>query len=478
MNVRARPLATALLALAATLLLANCGGSGVGQDGTGAEPNTYSSGVVSGFGSVIVNGVHFDVGGAEISLDGTSGRAQSDLRVGMVVAVTARLGADGSTGTATRLAHESLLRGSVVDRPDSRTLRVLGQTVSLDDTTVLEGADDESELVAGSVVRVSGLRAPDGSLKATWVKRESSGGELQLAGYITGKNGSIVQLAGLSVDTSVATFDGVSASTLAPGQLVRVVLQAAPVSGAAVATRLRLIDTSVRASLRKQQLQGIVANWNAAAGRFTVDERAVRVSASTQFDPSAGLSNLANGTRVSLSGTLADDLVIDADRVRIVPSILTGYARGKVASVDVSGARFTLFGSPGVEVRLRADTLLNDTSVVGGLLKVSNLVVGDEVLVLGQANGSRIDAVLTTRLASTLGSAVAGPVSAWSSTGLTLLGLTISTPPGTNFFDATGQAMTASAFLASLNANDIIRVQGVYNTSTNVLIAVNVRRVP
>ena len=84
----AQRLSAVLSAWLAVLMLGSCGG--VGQDGTGAAPDTQSTGVVSGFGSVIVNGIHFDVSGAQISIDGVPGAAQTDLRVGMVVTVTLR----------------------------------------------------------------------------------------------------------------------------------------------------------------------------------------------------------------------------------------------------------------------------------------------------------------------------------------------------------------------------------------------------
>src|SRR5205085_9845313 len=52
------------LAFAAALLaavVAGCGG-GVDSGGTGAQPTSFASGPITGFGSVIVNAVHYDDG--------------------------------------------------------------------------------------------------------------------------------------------------------------------------------------------------------------------------------------------------------------------------------------------------------------------------------------------------------------------------------------------------------------------------------
>jgi Domain of unknown function (DUF5666) len=474
MKSLARRLSAALGALvAAGLLLASCGG--VGEDGSGAAPpDTLTTGVVNGFGSVIVGGVRFDVSGADIVVDGAAGRSQADLRVGMVVEVTGTLAADGASGGATRVVYESLLRGTIDDLPAARTVRVLGQSVVIDDTTVFAGAAGADDLRAGDRLQVSGFRSPDGSLKATFVSRESGTGDLQLTAFVTSVAGNIVRLAGLDVSIANATLVGVTAPSLAPGQLVRAVLQAPPVAGAAVATRLTLIDTRLSDALRKLQVQGIVAQWDAAAGQFKLNGLTVQVNANTQYQDGT-VADLANGARVEVSGAFSSSQLLTADKVRIVSGMLSGYGRGRVTAVNVAEKRFNLLDIPGIDIRLRAGTLLNDNSLAGGVLRLDNLAVGDEVFVLGRANGARIDAELVTRLPRiTPGSGVAGPVTNVNGATLTILGTTVAAN-GANFFDAQGQPETQSAFLVALRLTDEVRAEGSY--SAGVLAALNVRRV-
>ena len=445
-----RPMAfTVALALAMPLLLASCGG--VGEDGSGAAPpDTRTTGVVNGFGSVVVNGIHFDVSGADIALDGVAGRSQGDLRVGMVVEVTGSVSADGTTGKATRLVYESLLRGTIDTLPAARTVAMLGQRVSTDDTTVFEGVDGADQLRAGDRLQISGFRDPDGSLRATWVSRESGAGEPQLTGFVSTVAGSVARVAGLDVELAGATLEGVTLATLSTGQLVRVALQAPPVAGAATATRLRLIDTRLPDALRKLQLQGIVAQWDAAVGRFTINGQPVLVGAGTQLQGGT-LSDVSTGTRVEVSGTLNNDRALVADKLRFLGGVLTGYGRGKVTAVNVAGRQFNLLDIPGVEVRVRVDTLLNDTAVIGGVLRLDNLNVGDEVLVLGRSTGNRIDAELVQRLPRlSPGAGVGGPVSAVAGTALTVLGVSVATGAATTFFDLQGAPVSPSAFLAAL----------------------------
>ena len=461
------------------LLVASCGG--VGQDGTGATPDTQTTGVINGFGSVIVNGIHFDVTRAQITLDGAAGGAQGDLRVGMVVSVTGLVAADGSTGTATRLVYESLLRGSIDETPGAISLRVLGQRIHVDQTTVFAGAAGTGELRLGDRLQVSGFRDADGSLRATWVQRESGAGTPQLTGFVSAVASNTLLVAGLSIDISRATLQGFGASLPAPGQLVRVVLEAAPVAGTAAASRVSLIDVGIPAEVRKQQLQGIVTLWDAGAGRFVLDGfgglggQPVQVDAATQFSDGTA-ADLANGKRVEVRGTRGIDGVLKAERLAFYRSVLSAYGRGKVTAVDVAGKRFNVLDLPGVEVRLRNGTLLDDSSVLGGVLSLSNLLVGDEVLVLGRANGDRIDADLVQRLPRiTPGAGVGGAVSRIAGATLTILGTTVNVN-GADFFDLQGNAQTQAAFLAALQQNELVRAEGLY--AAGVLTARTVRRVP
>ena len=456
-------------------LLLGCGG--VGQDGTGAAPESQSTGVINGFGSVIVNGIRLDVTGAQISVDGTPGATQADLRVGMVVSVTGSLNADGSSGTARLLAYESLLRGTVDEEPGTLSLRVLGQRVQIDPTTVFAGASGTGELRRGDRLQVSGFRNPDGSLRATWVQRESGSGSLQFTGFVSAVAGNTLTMAGLGIDISRATQAGFGGVPPSPGQLLRVVLEAAPVAGIAAASRITLIDTRTPDGVRQQQLQGIVSQWDAATGRFLLNGlggQAVQVGAATQFQDGT-LADLANGKRVEVLGTRGSDGVLQAERLEFYRDLLTAYGRGRVTAVDVSGQRFNVLDVPGVEVRLRVGTLLDDSSLLGGVLSLANLQVGDEVLVLGRANGSRIDADLVQRLPRiTPGAGVGGPVSQIAGTLLTVLGTAVNTN-GANFFNVQGQAVTQAAFLAALQPGDMVRAEGVY--SAGALAAVTVRRV-
>src|SRR5690349_10437722 len=72
----------------ALLVVAGCGGDGgVDSGGTGASPQSFASGPITGFGSVIVAGVHFDESSAQVQDADGNTRPASGLQLGMTVDV-------------------------------------------------------------------------------------------------------------------------------------------------------------------------------------------------------------------------------------------------------------------------------------------------------------------------------------------------------------------------------------------------------
>lgn len=91
-----------VVALSAALLIASCSNSDAPARPVPlqlATSDIVSVGTISGFGSVVANGIEFSSDSATVLMDGEPGSV-SNLRVGMVVAITA--GASKTGGTARR----------------------------------------------------------------------------------------------------------------------------------------------------------------------------------------------------------------------------------------------------------------------------------------------------------------------------------------------------------------------------------------
>ncbi|KPF68744.1 hypothetical protein IP84_08985 [beta proteobacterium AAP99] len=447
-------LATAVTAL--TLLVA-CGGAdaptrlaGGGEDGTGAPPDSAASGVITGFGSVIVNGVRWDTSSADIAVNGVRNRRQDDLRVGMVVTVLGRRDSATTSGRAVEVVFDNLLQGSVEAPLAASTLRVAGQAVLVNSDTQFEGAADAASLRLGDRVQISGFRERAGVIRATWIGVLSAVNAIELTAPITAVGAGSIQAAGLTIDTRAAQLVDVPAGGLAAGQWARIVLSGPPVAGTATATRVRVLSGSFLPSVINVQLQGLVDDYNAGAGTFEINDRPVRLTASTRFVDGTR-ANLADNARVEVRGVVTGGAV-QADEVRFLPDLLGASARGPVALVEAANNRFLMFSATGLEVRINSDTLLVDGLNPAGSLSLASLTAADDVLVLGRGSasgsgGGRIDARVVQRLLRGGEAGVDGEITAASGTRLAVLGVPVELS-GAVTLNAAGQPITQAEFLA------------------------------
>ena len=221
-----------LRALFVTLALVGCGG-GADSGGTGVTPQSYASGPITGFGSVIVNGVRFDDRGASVTDDEGTPRSRDDLRLGMTTEVRGSAitvdGSGASVSTATSIAFGSDLLGPAdsVDVPGNR-LVLLGQGVDIGATTVLEdiGTGGLASIAAGDVIEVYALYdAATGRYTATRVERKGAVATYRLRGIVSQLD-TVARAFNIGSERiSYATFAGNLPAALANGNFVRVKMQ-------------------------------------------------------------------------------------------------------------------------------------------------------------------------------------------------------------------------------------------------------------
>ena len=145
-------------------------------------------GPVSGFGSVIVNGVQFDTAAAIVTMDDEPGTV-SDLRIGMIVSIGGTIDSDTGLAHASEISFVDDAEGPItsMDRA-AGSFVVLGRTVFVDELTVFEGTTFE-DLEVGHVVEVSGLWKHQQQIQAAFVRHVANqfmvGMTMQVKGEIT-----------------------------------------------------------------------------------------------------------------------------------------------------------------------------------------------------------------------------------------------------------------------------------------------------
>ena len=290
------------LALLASALSA-CGGGGInlaalpGTGGTGI----VAEGSISGFGSVILNGIKFDdtqasAAGA-VLVDGAS-VTSAELRLGMVAAVRGeRSLAAPTTGTATSIEVWSVARGTVSDLSDlsvsklAGTFNVAEMKVRTTANTVLDGINADAPWADGMSVVVWGLQATaDASTwTATRVARVAASPDWVLSG--------MVKLEDDGVYLNDLLLTGAALTGLQQGTLVRVQGRFTDSDEMAVSSVKVLAATSYAPSTGSElTLEGYVStalvNGRFGLGQWVVDASALSSTA-----------QIVVGAEVSVTGT-------------------------------------------------------------------------------------------------------------------------------------------------------------------------------
>ena len=104
-----QPIKKLLITFIVGLVVLSCGSGG---QYAGIDRGGYTSGSVSGFGSVWLNGERYDIDSAAIEVNGQPG-FEVDLAVGQVVVVRSQLADDEVTLVAESVSYESNLQGPV-----------------------------------------------------------------------------------------------------------------------------------------------------------------------------------------------------------------------------------------------------------------------------------------------------------------------------------------------------------------------------
>lgn len=334
------------LALAAALAVMGCGGGGGGDTTALESPAAYTAGPISGFGSIIVNGVRFDDSAATVGDDDNVSRSRSELKLGMMVAVDSGAVANAS-GRALHVRFHTVALGPVeAVNAGAGTLTVLGQAVQTTTTTVFgDGLSGGlASLAPGQVVSVHGLwDAAASAYVATRIETKSNAPLYRLRGNLANLDttAKTFTLGSAVIDYSAATLP---ATALANGQRVRVTLQPTAVNGRWVATMVRAHDDNRPGDGSHFHVRGSITAFTSATA-FTVNDLPVDATNAVFDDGTAGV---VLGARVEVEGQVVNGVLVaskvelesrhgDDDRHKF-------ELHGAITSIDTTAKTFVLRG--------------------------------------------------------------------------------------------------------------------------------------
>lgn len=351
-------LAKSTLATAIALTIVACGPDGGSLAGIGGS-GYVSSGSVSGFGSVFVNGVEFETDGATFDIDGESG-TQDDLAIGMVVRVNGTINDDGITGTASSISFDDELQGPVaapiiydIDGVTG-TFTILGIKVIIDSSSTT--FDISSGIILPPVpafgfdtiavnnnVEVSGFFNTSGDLQATRVELKDitfdPGSIVEVEGVISNLNNTTFNLGGLIVNASSATLDDLP-DGLADGLLVEVKGSYDVELNTITASKVEAEDNSAE-DTDEFELEGIITDYDATNKTFKIGGINIDASNAT-LEPDSLV--LDDDVHVEVEGAIINGVLI-ATEVESEGGDIKVHA--SVTTVDLATNTFKVRPVPG-----------------------------------------------------------------------------------------------------------------------------------
>lgn len=480
----------AALALLVPLALTSCGGgigstAGGGTGGTGVGP-------VTGFGSVIVNGVRYgDTGIDNTNFFDGHGRTKADLKVGMMVAVSGSInGTDGTADNITVLRHvDGPMDDNSVD-PAAGRLKVMGQDVVVDASTVFDnGIASLAELrtlqganVNHPELEVHGSADNNGVIHATyilkWFDDRVAGREVQVRGTVAGLNPAArtfsigrktvdySALAGIPAGVDNASFVEAKGALRALDNVL-------------VATSVKLEDAAGgQPSGSRAEVEGYINRVLVPGASFELigpngTQSVTWTTGTTAFTGGTG-ADIRAGVMIEVEGTRKTGGVLAATKIAIRRA---SNVRLESIVTSVTSTSLTVFGKT---VKVDALTQYKDSRDNLQVFGQANIAVNDHVKVSAYLDNTSAPASIVATRVERIDSftqndrhilqGAVGSIDSPVGPGLTILGIRVNTfdPPGTRFLraDETEFAMRED-FFAAIAVGDIVKARGNQASPTN-----------
>lgn len=389
---------TMLAATSSALILASCGSGGGGGGTTASQGSSTASGTVTGFGSVIVDGVRFDDRGTVAGIEGDDDTVtNTELKIGQSVEIQY----DGAL-KAKQIRVNPEIKGviSAIDTA-AGTMTVLGMTVAINTNpgsgpiTVFEAPYTFAAAKQGDGVEIYGILKTDATgktiVQATRVEKKTLGNVYKLRGRVSllSTGASTFRLGELTINYQNARVLPTPASIFNGADVIVFLPSSSTFTGGAVnATTVKVKNHREESEDKEAQLRGVVSNLIVGAKTFMLDGFSIDASQAKFDHAGKSFADLANGSYVRVKGVFQTDGSVKAKSValRSVEIENDGEVElhGSILNF-VSSASFTVRGmtidAANVPLKCPVGTVLqNDLQVkVEGTLAADGSVKAKEI---------------------------------------------------------------------------------------------------
>lgn len=405
-------------------IIASFGLTGCLKSNSDPSPETVSlnkttTGVITGFGSVFINGVEYETDTAAVSIDGVPNTNNVDrdagLKLGMVVTLSGD--AAGGAGTAVSIEFNDEVEGMVTEIPgvDATTgaptgaLKILGTTIITDEDTIFESnvADisTRDQIEIGHIIEVSGYSAGDGVVWATRLELKKKALELndevELTGLVSGLTDTTFSIGDMVISYLPENLDA-DITTLADGMLVEV--KSLGLDGDILVAKKIELKSQDKKSVKHDgdddevEVEGVITSSVdfLTTNTFDVNGSTIIFDINTRFVH--GTKNtITDGYKVKVKGA------VDANGDFVAQTIVfkpTGDIKmaGPITSADVVANTVNMFG---LTVHLENSTTVEDDTdaKIKYLFGADDLSIGDwlEIKAYKNSNGELVATKMTRK---------------------------------------------------------------------------------
>jgi hypothetical protein len=285
-----------VIAVLSSHLLIACGGSNtIKQTSAPVSPVTpppsdalvIKSGIVTGFGSIYVDGQRFLSDNAQFTVNGQEGQSIDSLKVGMKISMGVQYSDDDQSPHLTHVLYDNDIEGVItaIDRNNKR-IDVAGTTVFYNDLTHFIDVTEMS-LSVDDRIEVSGYINGNSVFIATYIEIDD---DLQNndSEYTSGIVSNLYTaqqtftLQSLTVDYSAA-----SVSAFGNGDKVKV--EGNIIDGVFIASEVEITDEWYESelsenSITRVELEGIVSAFDQSAMRITINGLTYTLAPNVEFE--------------------------------------------------------------------------------------------------------------------------------------------------------------------------------------------------
>jgi len=423
-------------------------------------------GPITGFGSVISNGLAFGTDSATVLIDGEPGTV-GDLRIGMTVSILGTLDNSG-VAEASEIRFGVDVEGPISSlNPVNGSFVVLGKTVLIDGLTVVDGVTFDT-LAVGNVVRVSGQYRSQERIQATHVHLIANQYQAGMHMHVKGEVENLdignqhFSLGGQICDYSGASLE-LGGANITNGMYVEVTSTTPMGGGDMILDQIQARDRDrdrdqLCSSDCDFELEGYVTSF-VSTTEFEVDGQPVTTTSSTEY-VNGTADTLALDVRVAVDGTLGTDGILVADRIVFrLPSFIEIEA--DVEAFDASARTIEVLG---VTVTTDEFTLFRDHSTAGmPAFDYDDLAIGDRLEIRAYLNGGTVVATRIERDDPDDSVTLKAPVEAIDRPSITLLGIVATSDQDTVFQNAVYEVIDADTFFGLVEVGDIVKTEGTYD---------------